>query len=101
MVRVTALTRSPAPPGRRVRPLLGGGAERLDDEEVAGHAAPADGVGRVLDGDVVVDDHRPDPHPFGLGHLAAHVEGHAIAGVVVDDVQDPLGRVEELLVSST
>ncbi len=40
--------------------LLSRRAERLDDEEVAGHAAAADRVGGVLHRDVVVDDDCPD-----------------------------------------
>ena len=76
--------------------LLAGRADGLDHEEVAGHTAPADGVGRVLDRDVVVDQQRLDVDALGLGHLPAHVEGHPVAGVVVDQVEHALGRVQQL-----
>ena len=74
--------------------FLGGGADRLDHEEVAGHTAPADRPGRVLDGNVVVDQERSDLHAIGFGQLPAHVPGRPVAGVVVDDVQDALGGVQ-------
>jgi hypothetical protein len=79
-----------------VRACLGRRADHLDDEEVAGHAAPPDGVGRVGDRDVVVDQQGLDLHTLGLGHLLAHVEGHPVARVVVHDVQHALRRREEL-----
>ena len=70
MVRVTELTRSPEGDQLvELRALLGGGADGLDDEEVAGHAAPPDRVGRVLHGDVVVDDDGADLDALGLGQL--------------------------------
>ncbi len=68
----------------------------LDDEEVARHAAAADRPGRVLDRDVVVDEQRPDLHAVGLAQLLGHLPRRAIAGVVVDDVQDALRRVQQL-----
>ena len=74
---------------------------RLDHEEVAGHAAAADRVGRVLHRHVVVDDDRRDLDVLGLGQLAAHVERHPVAGVVVDDVQHALGAGHQLASSRT
>ena len=44
--------------GREIGACFGGGADDLLDQEGAGHAAPAGGVGRVLDGDVVIGDDR-------------------------------------------
>src|SRR5580700_6376707 len=59
-------------------------------------AAPPDRVGGVLHRHVVVHDQRADRDPVRLGHLLAHLEGHPVTGVVVDDVQHALGRVEQL-----
>src|SRR5215469_16374213 len=59
-------------------------------------AAPTDRVRRVLHRHVVVDDERADGHAVGLGHLLAHLEGHPVTGVVVDDVQHARGRGEQL-----
>jgi len=76
MERVTELTRSP----RATR---------------SSSSAPFADAG-VLDGDVVVDDHGADADVLGLGELPAHVEGHTVAGVVVDDVEHALLAVHEL-----
>src|SRR5665811_974922 len=62
-----------------IGPLLRGGADRLDDEEVAGDAAPADRPGRVLDRHVVVDEEGLDPQALGLAQLAAHLERGPVA----------------------
>ena len=57
MVRVTRVDLLADPDDLvQVGALLGGRADGLHHEEVAGHAAPADGVGGVLHGDVVVDE---------------------------------------------
>ena len=93
MVRVTLLTFSPIRDELvEVGALLGGRADRLHHEEVAGDAAAADRVGRVLHRDVVVDEERADRDVLGLGHLLRHLEGHPVAGVVVDQQQHALGR---------
>jgi hypothetical protein len=67
--------------------LLGGGAAGLDDEEVAGHAAAADGVEAVLDRDVVVDPELARVDALGGGHLGGHVPRHPVTLVVVDQHQ--------------
>ena len=68
----------------------------LMTKKLPGHAAPPDRVGRVLHGDVVVDDERAHSDPVGLRHLLAHLEGHPVARVVVDDVQHAPWRREQL-----
>ena len=61
MVRVTELTFVAEPHQLvEVGAGLGGRADHLDDEEVAGHAAPADRVRGVRHRDVVVDQQRLD-----------------------------------------
>jgi hypothetical protein len=94
MVRVTSLTFLPIRMILQAVAAFAGRTDRLDDEEVPGHPAPADGVERVLDRDVVVDHQDLDLDPVGLGHLLAHLEGHPVAGVVVDQQQHALGRGE-------
>ena len=76
--------------------LLGRRARSFDDEEVAFHPAPAHRVRGVLHRNVVVDDHRGDFNSIGRRQLGRHLEGGAVAGVVVDDVEDALVGVEEL-----
>ena len=96
IVRTLAMTFSPTRTHSSSEPPLSAGARRLDDEEVAGHAAPADRPGRVLDGHVVVDEERLDLHALGLAQLPAHLPRGPVAGVVVDDVEDAHLRVHEL-----
>ena len=79
-----------------VSAVLGRGADRLDDEEVARHASAADRPRRVLDRHVVVDEQGLDPHALGFAEFAAHLERGPVAGVVVDDVEDAHLRVHEL-----
>ena len=97
MVRVTRVDLLADPDQLvQVGARLGRRADRLDDEEVAGHAAPADGPGRVLHRDVVVDEQRLALDALGLGHLLRHVERHPVAGVVVDQEQHALVGRQQL-----
>jgi hypothetical protein len=98
---VALLTPSPSALERH-QPVaaLGRGADDLLDHERAGDAAPAGGVGRVLDSDVVVDDDR---RVVAGQHLGGHLEVHHVAGIVLDDEErsgaavDGLGRGEHLV----
>ena len=76
--------------------LVGRRGDGLDDEEVARDTAATDGPGRVLDGDVVVDEEVADLLALGLLQLLRHLPCRAIAGVVVDDVEDAGRGVHEL-----
>src|SRR5690606_31146304 len=71
-------------------------AHSLDDKEVAGHATATYRVGAVLHRHVVVNVDGLDLDALGLQHLCRRLERHPVAAVVVDDVEDALGRVEEL-----
>src|SRR5690606_28902461 len=67
----------------------------LDDEEVAGDTATADRPGAVLNGHVVIDEDRLEIDAFHLQHFRSHLERHAVAAVVVDDVEDALGGIQD------
>src|SRR5262249_19745482 len=71
--------------------LFRSGPNGFDHKEVAGDATPADGVCGIFDGHVVIDDEGFDGNAVGLRHFTAHIECHAVARVVVDDVEHTLG----------
>ena len=88
IVRTLAMTFSPTAHALlEGAALVGLGRGGLDDEEVAGHAAPADRPGRVLDRHVVVDEQVAELLALGLAELLGHLPGGPVAGVVVDDVE--------------
>ena len=76
--------------------LRGRAGDLLEQHGDADPAAPR-GPGAVLDGHVVVGDHRDDA---GAGlrrrQLGRHLEVHHVAGVVLHDVQDPRAAVHQL-----
>src|SRR6266566_7530415 len=78
----------------QVGALLGLGAGELLEQDGAADAAPALGVGRVLDGHVVVDGDAFDPAAAVAGQVGGHLEVHHVAGVVLDDVQHPGAAVD-------
>src|SRR5690606_36929118 len=73
----------------------GGTGDLLDDERAA-DAAPAGRPGRVLDGDVVGDEHAADGEALGLPELGGDLEVEHVAGVVLDDLDDPGAAVGRL-----
>jgi len=73
---------------------LGGGPRDLLDEDRPRHTAPAGRVERVLDGDVVVDQHGADGQALGRGELGGRLEVEHVAGVVLHDVEDPRPTVD-------
>ena len=104
MLRPFALTlRQSSATSASERALLGRRAADLLGEHGDADAAAAGRVEAVLDGDVVVDDHRLDVDALALGELGRHLEVQDVAGVVLDDVQhagaavDGLGRLEHLV----
>src|SRR5690606_19581228 len=82
--------------GVEVVPALGGGTGDLLDDERAADAAPAGRPGRVLDGDVVGDEHAADGEALGLPELGGDLEVEHVAGVVLDDLDDPGAAVGRL-----
>ena len=68
-------------------PGLGSGAGELLDEERRTSSAAARGVGAVLDGDIIVDEHGLGRNPGGGEHLGGHHEVQTVARVVLDDEQ--------------
>src|SRR5215213_3939729 len=83
--------------------VVGGGAADLVHEDGACDAAPPAGVGRVLDGDVVVGNDVVGLYSFGLGQLPGHLEVQDVSRIVLDDVEDAgpavdgLARIEHLV----
>ncbi len=75
---------------------LGLRAGDLLDEDGDADAATAGRVEAVLNGDVVVREHRLDLDPFVLGQLGRHAEVEHVAGVVLDDVHDARAAVDGL-----
>src|SRR6202020_3182137 len=67
------------------------------------HATTPGRVQRVLHGHVVVGEDGLDLDVVALAHLGGHLEVHHVAGVVLDDVNDPgatvdgLGRLQHLV----
>src|SRR5829696_8031026 len=80
----------------QVLAVVGGGAADLVHEDGAGDAAPATGIGRVLDCHVVVGHDVVGLDALGLGKLAGHLEVEHVAGVVLDDVEDAGPAVDGL-----
>src|SRR5439155_21010015 len=68
----------------------------LLEEDGDADAAATRGPGRVLDGDVVVRQHRLDLDAVVLGQLGREPEVHHVAGVVLDDVDDAGTAVDRL-----
>jgi hypothetical protein len=81
---------------RRPSSFGGGRAGHLLDDQRRGRAPAPSGPGRVLDRDVVVDQHRLDPYPFIAGEIGRHLEVQYVAGVVLHDVHDTGATVDRL-----
>src|SRR5215208_322895 len=83
--------------------VIGGCAADLVHEDGACDAATSAGVGRILDGHIVIGDDVVGLYSFGLGQLPCHLEVQYVAGVVLDDVEDAgpavdgLARIEHLV----
>src|SRR5919107_945198 len=74
--------------------VVGRSTADLVHEDGACDAASPAGVGRILDGDVVVGNDVVGLYPFGLGQLPCHLEVQNVAGVVLDDVEDAGSSVD-------
>ena len=72
--------------------FFGACARDLVHEYGARHAAPADSVETVFDGDVVVNVHRVDLYALVFGKSRRVIEVHAVAGIVLDYHQRALLR---------
>nr|RZI34996.1 hypothetical protein BJQ95_02635 [Cryobacterium sp. SO1] len=80
----------------QVSALLGGSADGLHHEEVAGHPPATHRVGGILHGDVIVYEQGFHVHAVSGAELLRHLEGHPVAGVVVHQQQHALGRGQQL-----
>jgi hypothetical protein len=73
--------------------LFGGSAEDFLDHQRSGNPTTPDGVGRVVDRHVVINQNARD---LALGHFRGHLEVHHVAFVVLDDQDDTCACVGRL-----
>ena len=83
------------------RSRFGGCSNRFDHKKVSGYAPTPNRIGTVLHGDIVIDKNRLDRDPLCFEHFAGHLEGHSIAAVVIDDVQNALGEARSFVAPTT
>jgi hypothetical protein len=96
--RTRALVHAPSrggDPGHVLAPICGSSGDLLDEHGCA-HSATPSGVERVLDRDVVVDEHGLHGDALVGCIFGGELEVHHVARVVLDDVHDSGAAIHRL-----